>query len=32
MILIKVQVKYYQVEIELIDLETSETVWMGQKK
>ncbi|MDR2252057.1 MAG: penicillin-binding protein activator LpoB [Endomicrobium sp.] len=28
----KAQLKYYQVELELIDLETSETVWMGQKK
>jgi uncharacterized protein (TIGR02722 family) len=28
----KAQVKYYQVELELVDLETNETVWMGQKK
>ena len=28
----KAQLKYYQVELELIDLETSETVWVGQKK
>jgi uncharacterized protein (TIGR02722 family) len=28
----KEQLKYYQVELELINLETNETVWMGQKK
>jgi PBP1b-binding outer membrane lipoprotein LpoB len=28
----KAQLKYYQVELELIDLETNETVWIGQKK
>jgi uncharacterized protein (TIGR02722 family) len=28
----KAQLKYYQVELELIDMETSETVWIGQKK
>jgi uncharacterized protein (TIGR02722 family) len=28
----KAQLKYYQVELELIDLETSETLWMCQKK
>ncbi|GHT33119.1 hypothetical protein AGMMS49592_1100 [Endomicrobiia bacterium] len=28
----KAQLKYYQVELELINLETNETVWMGQKK
>lgn len=28
----KAQLKYYQVELELINLETNETVWIGQKK
>jgi uncharacterized protein (TIGR02722 family) len=28
----KAQLKYYQVELELIDLETNEEVWIGQKK
>lgn len=28
----KSQLKYYQVELELINLETNETVWIGQKK
>jgi uncharacterized protein (TIGR02722 family) len=28
----KAQLKYYQVELELIDMETNETVWIGQKK
>ncbi|MDR1418398.1 MAG: penicillin-binding protein activator LpoB [Endomicrobium sp.] len=28
----KAQLKYYQVELELLNLETSETVWIGQKK
>ncbi|GHT37178.1 hypothetical protein AGMMS49593_03640 [Endomicrobiia bacterium] len=28
----KAQLKYYQVELELINLETNEKVWMGQKK
>jgi uncharacterized protein (TIGR02722 family) len=28
----KAQLKYYQVELELIDLKTSETIWIGQKK
>jgi len=26
------QLKYYQVELELIDIETNEKVWIGQKK
>lgn len=28
----KMQLKYYQVELELIDMETNEKVWIGQKK
>ena len=28
----KMQVKYYQVELELIDMQTNEKAWMGQKK
>jgi uncharacterized protein (TIGR02722 family) len=28
----KAQLKYYQVELELVNLETSETIWIGQKK
>jgi uncharacterized protein (TIGR02722 family) len=28
----KAQLKYYQVELELINLEANETVWIGQKK
>lgn len=28
----KTQLKYYQVELELIDIETNEKVWIGQKK
>ncbi|MCA6071784.1 MAG: penicillin-binding protein activator LpoB [Endomicrobium sp.] len=28
----KAQLKYYQVELELMNLETNETVWIGQKK
>jgi uncharacterized protein (TIGR02722 family) len=28
----KTQLKYYQIELELINLETNETVWIGQKK
>ncbi|MCB4790364.1 MAG: penicillin-binding protein activator LpoB [Elusimicrobia bacterium] len=28
----KVSLKYYQVELELIDMETNEKVWIGQKK
>ena len=26
------QVKYYQVELELVDIESNEKVWIGQKK
>ena len=26
------QVRYYQVELEMIDLESNEKVWIGQKK
>lgn len=28
----KMQVRYYQIELELIDIETNEKVWIGQKK
>jgi uncharacterized protein (TIGR02722 family) len=28
----KTQLKYYQIELELIKLETNEIIWMGQKK
>ena len=28
----KISLKYYQVELELIDMETNEKVWIGQKK
>ncbi|MDR1087119.1 MAG: penicillin-binding protein activator LpoB [Endomicrobium sp.] len=28
----KARLKYYQIELELIDLENNETVWIGQKK
>ena len=28
----KTTLKYYQVELELIDIETNEKVWIGQKK
>ena len=28
----KVSLKYYQVDLELIDMETNEKVWLGQKK
>jgi PBP1b-binding outer membrane lipoprotein LpoB len=28
----KTQLKYYQVELELIDMLTNEKVWVGQKK
>jgi hypothetical protein len=28
----KISLKYYQVELELIDLESNEKVWIGQKK
>ncbi|MEE8580705.1 MAG: penicillin-binding protein activator LpoB, partial [Myxococcota bacterium] len=26
------QVRFYQVELELIDLETNQKIWIGQKK
>jgi len=26
------EAKYYQIELELVDVESNETVWMGQKK
>ena len=28
----KTTLKYYQTELELIDIETNEKVWIGQKK